>query len=269
VLEDRSSHHQVSMAIEANMVQFRSNIGRLPHSKLRHYGSGVSIINQDIPHYIYNTVLGVSLDQADPRSAIGEILEPYRQLKLPVLWWAGPASQRAELGMYLEEAGLVKSLELPGMAAQIDPVLAQTASAHPELVIEQVTDSKGLQAYMQVFRGFGLPELVNQPFSRLFQEYALTQTEPWYRFVGSYAGQAVAIAELYLGAGVAGIYSLGTALYYRRRGFGRALTLTALAEARRRGFQVAILHSSLAGYSLYRSLGFTEFCRLQQYIIDK
>jgi ribosomal protein S18 acetylase RimI-like enzyme len=55
---------------------------------------------------------------------------------------------------------------------------------------------------------------------------------------------------------VGGIYDMGVLPNARRRGFGRALTLTALERARRAGCTSVTLNATGEGEPLYRSAGF-------------
>ena len=57
-------------------------------------------------------------------------------------------------------------------------------------------------------------------------------------------------------APIGGIYDMGVLPDARRRGFGRALTLAALARARTLGCTSVTLNATGAGEPLYRSVGF-------------
>ncbi len=80
------------------------------------------------------------------------------------------------------------------------------------------------------------------------------------------AGEPAATASVFLGAGVAGIYSISTIPMRRRQGIGAAMTLAPLCDARSRGYHIGILHAEPAGLSLYRRLGFREYCTLHPYL---
>jgi GNAT superfamily N-acetyltransferase len=63
-----------------------------------------------------------------------------------------------------------------------------------------------------------------------------------------------------------GIYAVGTSPTWRRRGLARALMLTVLGDAYRRGARTATLQSTAMGEPLYASLGFSPTGRYDEWV---
>jgi ribosomal protein S18 acetylase RimI-like enzyme len=77
---------------------------------------------------------------------------------------------------------------------------------------------------------------------------------------------AVAGAWTYRKGRDVGVYAVGTAPEWRRRGHARALMVHALADAYRHGARTASLQATAMGASLYRSLGFRPVGRYEEWI---
>jgi GNAT superfamily N-acetyltransferase len=143
--------------------------------------------------------------------------------------------------------------------------LNEAGPAPAELRIECVKDKEGLRkwAYASIV-GFGHPETDVDIWFDVFA--GLGFDLPLRNYVGILDGEPVATAELFLAAGVAGIYVVATVPGARRQGIGAALTLAPLREARAMGYRVGILHASPMGLGVYRRLGFKEYCRMSHYV---
>lgn len=68
--------------------------------------------------------------------------------------------------------------------------------------------------------------------------------------------------------GDCGVYAVGTAPAFRRRGDASALVEHALADARRAGARTASLQSTPDAVSLYQRLGFTAVGRYEEWVFD-
>jgi ribosomal protein S18 acetylase RimI-like enzyme len=68
----------------------------------------------------------------------------------------------------------------------------------------------------------------------------------------------VSTATVFVVDGVAAVFGVATLPAYRRQGLGRALTLAALHEGRRRGADLAYLNPTDSGEPVYRGLAFED-----------
>jgi GNAT superfamily N-acetyltransferase len=78
--------------------------------------------------------------------------------------------------------------------------------------------------------------------------------------------QAIAGAWTFRNGNDVGVYAVGTAPKWRRRGLARALMLHVLADAYRRGARTASLQSTRMGEPLYALLGFRPVGRYDEWV---
>jgi GNAT superfamily N-acetyltransferase len=144
----------------------------------------------------------------------------------------------------------------------VDLLALKEDSASPAgLTIQTVGDEDALAQWVNAaVTGFGMPDTGEGPCFDLFAGLGFDM--PLRNYVGLLGGEPVAASQLFLAAGVAGIYYVATAPDVRRRGVGTAMTLAPLREARTMGYRIGILQSSEMGLGAYRRLGFKEYCKL-------
>jgi GNAT superfamily N-acetyltransferase len=117
--------------------------------------------------------------------------------------------------------------------------------------------------------GFEGPDFMEDAWLELWGTVGLGTQSPMSHYLGRLNGKPVATSSMFLGAGVAGIYDVVTLPEARRQGIGAAITLAPLREARALGYRVGILHASEMGFSVYHRIGFREYCRIDNYIMEK
>ena len=183
----------------------------------------------------------------------------------PFSWWVGPADAPSDLGRRLEDAGLAASETELAMAVELSRV--REAGAAPDgLEIRRVTTPGELTDYSRVNAANWTPP--DRDVVRFYERAApllLAPGAPIRLYVGYAGGEAVATSEMTLGGGVAGLYGISTLEAHRRRGYGTAMTLRPLLDARVEGLEIAVLQASNAGAGVYRRIGFEEFGGITEY----
>lgn len=264
VLQSLSNANLVT-ALESNMFAFWANYGRAPHREV-YEGSDLLQVTTNIPFPLFNGIFRAQLKLNQIDTTIEKIIHYYNTQQLPMFWWTGPATQPLDLGTYLEAHGLIPKGELPCMAIDLSSLPEQIFPS--ELAIAQVKDAEALKHYVQVgMIGFGIPEEIFNAFFELELSLGFNDSQH-IRYIGYSKGSPVATSALYLNSGVAGIYFVATIPEARLQGFATAMVLAALQEASNLGYQIGTLQAAPMGVSVYRRIGFQEYCKIGVYLWD-
>ena len=270
ILRDLSPAATVT-AIEANVHAWWAYYGHAPQADVHDepdllwLTSGIPIAEYSV---VARTTFAPETSAAATDARIAAVLDYFAARKLGMQWYLGPSSRPADMGQRLLAHGLAHLGNAPGMAADLDNLAALSAGVAPPegLVVRRVSHGGLLRQWARVAaEGYGEPEPVCQARIAVHTSLGFARDAPLQRFVALLNGEPVAMSELFLGAGVAGVYDVATVRRARRRGAGTAVTCAALLAARARGYHVAVLDASPMGEPVYRRLGFAEYCRLDLY----
>jgi ribosomal protein S18 acetylase RimI-like enzyme len=220
----------------------------------------VLIVNSGLPSDTFNFVCRANFTEPDIDSRIAFVIDYFTSKHLPMAWWIGPNSYPVDLAHYLKRHGLEQTEVELGMALNLAE-LPHTWDVPAGVTIRRVSTASELQQFARVIAAnWSPPDPSVLAFYQSISEIALQQDSPARFYVGYLDDEPVATSELFLGAGVAGIYSVATVIHARRRGIGTAMAIAPLLDARNEGYKSAILQASEEGKNIYTRLGFRAYC---------
>ena len=214
-----------------------------------------------VPMAWMNGVLCSRPPWRDEGQTIADTLTYFKARDVPIFsWWLEPHLQVSDWDRHLARRGFRYDRGTPGMAVNLH-ALPEIARFPAGLEVVTVQDAATLRTWTHtLLAGFGLPVSWEPGLLALLDGLGLDP--PVRHYLGYLDGQPVAIASLFLAAGVAGLQYLATVPEVRGRGVATAMALTALGEMRAVGYRAGILQSSEMGYNLYLRLGFRTLCHV-------
>ena len=253
----------MAAAIEANLCSLFLQLKAWPRVELYDERACCWTLSH-LPFPLFNSVVGARFDADRVDDAIDARIRDCTERNVPMLWWTGPSTTPPDLGERLERRGFLLEPAL-GMAGDVHHMAAQPSRTLID--VEPVCDAARLATWSKVLcDAFGAPYAFGEAFADLASAIGLGRSSPFRHFLGRLNGEPIATCSLFFGAGVAGIYDVGTVPERRHRGVGGAITRAAIAEAAASGYRMAILHSSALGTSMYRGIGFEDVCPIGQYV---
>jgi GNAT superfamily N-acetyltransferase len=254
----------IARVIEGHVWELYRLLGRWPRVEV-HDDPDVLFFISGVPHPVFNCVMGARLEPGAIEARIDTIIAHYKARGVPLLWLIGPQTRPYDLGIRLEVHGFRHTEDAPGLA--VDLSMLPTPVAPQGFVIRRVDHEESLEQWCAVAASaFELPQFVGDAFYELGVSIGFEQDRAAIHYLGYIDGKPVATATLVPGAEVAGLFNVATLPEVRRKGLATATSLTALHDARVRGYNTGVLCATPLALSLYKRLGFDQFCTLAHYV---
>jgi ribosomal protein S18 acetylase RimI-like enzyme len=218
-----------------------------------------------IPVSFFNGIAVTRLKEEECDEILSQAINEMMATGMPWSYQVGPNCKPDDLELRLDQLGLKFSYEQPYMTRSL--VGWQPAPLPKSFEIREVDDVEAYKAFIKVGGpAFGLPDFVLDAFIAAQTAVGFAKDCAIRNFIGEENGTPVATGTVFYGAGLAGIYTIGTLPEARGKGYGGAMTEACMAHAAGKGVETAFLQSSKMGYSVYQRLGFQEVCRFKIYI---
>lgn len=197
---------------------------------------------------------------------IKENITFFEKRQVPFLWVLGPSSTPKKMGELLIKNGFIID-KLQGMAYNLK-ILDTERELLNKVEIIKIESMNALKVWNDIIlTGFDFPKEVRTDFFfEAFSFILLKDRASASAFLAYYDGNPVASSLVLYKAGVAGIHLVTTLEEARGKGIGTAITLAPLNEAKKLGYETAILHSTEMGLNMYKRMGFKEYCTIELFI---
>lgn len=187
----------------------------------------------------------------------------FKDRGLPYAWYDLRDAHSASLNDHLLECGAIFCAEMPGMAVPLCDI-EQDLEPVPDLEIIVAGDSE-MPMWNEITADvYDVAESVQADYSRFM--IRVNQIPEMKCYVGLLNDVPVATAMMLYSPNAAGIYSVAALPEARNKGIGAAITRRTMLDARSDGYPMAVLEASQMGCSVYRRLGFQEYCKVGLYI---
>jgi ribosomal protein S18 acetylase RimI-like enzyme len=181
----------------------------------------------------------------------------------PFTWWVGPLSGQGSLDTTLVGLGLTLGREQWALILALE-TLNLPSSTPSGLDIKRVSTKEGVEHFAKVLAG----DPANEHVTKLFAETAeksLASTAPTKLYVGYNGSEPVVVTEAFYAQGLVGIYNIATAAAAKGKGYGPALTITALKDAKKMGTRHALILAGEAEKVGYQKIGFKPVGKFAEY----
>ncbi len=188
---------------------------------------------------------------------INELIEKVKQQELPNRVWIEKTNQWVES---FKENGYEKIMEFPAMFLKISEMKNPTTKCNDSNVEIKLVDNEDLLyewAKLIVESWWlGGPDQIDR-LCKLYKEF-YQDTDRFKMYLAFYDGVPVGTSMSVFSDNTVGLYLISTHPDYRNRGIGKLLTKMPILEAKKEGYEYAILQATEMGEVVYKQVGFEE-----------
>jgi len=234
--------------VEEHLISLQSLV-----NDVKNIGYATLFSNRRIPFTAYNLAYRVNVPESEAQKLIADVVRYYESLGLKPCFAVSPATRPPTFANSLISAGFKLALEEDVMVHEGE---SRNFEAVPD-VNAVADDGSLLDVWTDVnMKGFGIPLVFRDALLDMFRK--ASQYKGTKSYLGYFQGKPAGACGLVSFNNVGGIFSVGTAPEYRRRGVATALLQMAIADSLAMGNSLLYLITTKGSDAerLYTSLGF-------------
>jgi ribosomal protein S18 acetylase RimI-like enzyme len=218
-----------------------------------------------LPMIPYNSVLKFQVTE-NVEKEIDEIIERCSAGGHDLAWAITPSSKPKDLTKRLEKRGLFEAEAFAGMGRSLKD-LPEIPELPTGIKITEVNEKEGKQEFIEFATWrWSIPEKYHNDYRDMIAPFEFgrpgSKFSAWQAWMDGKPVSKVAVSR---SKNSVGIYAVATKPEARRMGLAGILTLHALHQMRKEGYELAVLHSTPMAESLYASLGFEKIATFYIY----
>ncbi len=224
---------------------------------------GILAITIGLHDPILNLVVDAQLSEEELDENIQQVIAFFKQHNVIWNWVVGPLSKPATLTKHLEQHGLVWQERFPGMHFDFLQNIPDSSIEYFKII--EVPAIEDLSVWSEALAE-GFPTADNATgYLQVNANLPYGTGAALRHYVGYYKKQVVSSVTLFISDEAVMIHNLATKTAFLKRGFGTAMTLHAMREAKKLRRQHCFLDASASGASLYKRIGFQPYCYYDVY----
>lgn len=222
-----------------------------------HMYENTLVVDSKLPSDTFNVAYGGDITE----DLVHDVKEHFNREKLPMAWWIKekPLNSPFEEKL-LRKAGFVHDELDVGMSLDMNQFTDQEYEKPVSLTIKECKLYQDFVDFGKVLASVFTPKDPHvEEFYKRSGEVPKEQMEKVRLFVGYVDDTPTATAGLFL-TDVAGIYDISTIPEMQKRGYGTAMFMESLLQAKKAGYDTCVLQASPDGLGIYKKYGFKEEC---------
>jgi GNAT superfamily N-acetyltransferase len=260
---DRSA---ILKAFEANLWDRASYLAGAREDGEVQNSTDLLVVDSGLPCRSVNTIGKSSLHPRFGMDRVESAIKHFQDKSSPFSWVLGPLSGHGSMEPALKGFGLTCPEEEWIMAMALDEIRSIPGNLPNELSIKEVSTTEALEDYANVLAVATNPPDENlKTFYMDTKEAAIAPASPLKLYVGYVSEKPVAVQEAFSAHGIINFYAMAAVSSTQGKGYGAALMIAALREAKKASLRLAGVQTAEASRALYERLGFKPVGRIAAY----